>query len=289
MSRLSARAKPTQSDGVLLSNGLVQSEISARLECLPFTKRQWHKVMDAFLMHNVICKALWNRKAYSTFLRGKAPGGELIYMFTAVMSHEFDIDHIAVSSTHYTDSKLTLTVFYGCTAGQMDHVQSLLSESPEVRDHPMLVPGLFAELQRDRLEQFVFDLELKLDDIKDGIPLRGPNIPEHERNLKWESSFQIGEFYQGAKKLEEEARTVKREFEEASRRIEHEKRLEMSKSPGDQHNQAGVDEYSTSYDRFLNRFRELRGEVDSIIVRCRLGYEELAYTRELVGALPSFL
>ena len=73
-------------------------------------------------------------------------------MFTAVMSHEFNIGHIAVSSTHYTDSKLTLTVFCGCTAGQMDHVQSILSESPEVRDHRMLVPGLFAELQRDRLE-----------------------------------------------------------------------------------------------------------------------------------------
>ncbi|KAK4229319.1 hypothetical protein QBC38DRAFT_359741, partial [Podospora fimiseda] len=78
-------------------------------------------------------------------------------MFTAALSStkQEEPTSVVISSTYYTKSKTSLAVIYNCNSKQKQRIQDLLDNSPEASTHPLLLPGLFAELQRDRLERLV--------------------------------------------------------------------------------------------------------------------------------------
>lgn len=50
-------------------------------------------------------------------------------------------------------------------------------------------------------------------------------------------------------------------------------------NPGDQTHDA----FDKNTKRFKDRFEEIRNELDSMMVRCRTGYEEMTYAGELVS------
>ncbi|KAK4209329.1 hypothetical protein QBC37DRAFT_55323 [Rhypophila decipiens] len=115
-------------------------------------------------LDRVICKAVKKDKNYSTFLIDKTgPELEQAELYTALMSSEWS-ENIAISSTHFPQSKLTCSL-YGCNAKQVERVKLLLASSPEVKGHLMLMGGVFAELQRERLEGLVLETENQLDKL----------------------------------------------------------------------------------------------------------------------------
>jgi hypothetical protein len=302
MIRLSCRPKPAEPEKKL-PNGKVTPELAAGLECLPFSRARWSRVVNAFSLHNAIRKALVQGKCYSTSLGSSSPESEPIEMYTAVMTSEF-ANNLAVSSTYFAETRQTLAVIYGCNPKQMERVERLLRGSPEVHSHPMLVIGLFAELQCNRLDGLVRALEDDLESINDELQLRQDDVPEDRRNLSWAASLRIGRFRQDAKKVEEEARIIKQELEyvadtlkvwsEQKEKLANEGKLVNGgkSANGGKSTKEGKSAkekrenfyYETSMSRFHGRFRELMGEVDLMMARCRDGFLELAYTYDMVRA-----
>jgi hypothetical protein len=151
-------------------------------------------------------------------------------LFTAVMSSQW-LNNIAISSTHFSKSRLTLAVVYGCNEEQMERIQRLLKGSPEVRAHPFLMAGVFAELQRDRVEDLVRSKESELYELLVvDLQFHVVDFPT-AREFNWTKSRQTSVFRSEVKMLEEEASVVKGELEKMVRYMERVARSEEARIP----------------------------------------------------------
>lgn len=79
-------------------------------------------------------------------------------------------DDLALSSTYIPSTGSTFAVVYGCTEKQMDDIEKRIRRSNEQRNHPLLMSGIFVELERKRLlaavDQLVDDFTLKSDQLE---------------------------------------------------------------------------------------------------------------------------
>ncbi|GAB1312325.1 Cora-domain-containing protein [Madurella fahalii] len=271
---LSARVLPVQTN----------PEVPSGLQYLPIERNIWKQIAQRFKLHSVIRKALQRKKSYSTCLTSKSTI-EPVELFTAVISAAWP-SNIAISSTYFTKSKLTLAVIYGCNGMQMKKIEDLLKMSPEVRDHPFLMAGIFAELQRDRVESLVLGIEKKLDDIMtEDLKFHRVDVPEEARGLNWRRSHRISLFRGEVKKLEEEARTVKGELKKMVRHMASVAKKEENRIPRlEQEKEEIVQDFITKTERFIERFEEICTELDSMMGKCRFASEELTFAREVFMA-----
>jgi len=65
------------------------------------------------------------------------------------MSHSWR-DDLALSATHLCDIGLTVAVIYGCNDQQTKNIIHRLQNSGDAVSHPLLIAGIFAELERER-------------------------------------------------------------------------------------------------------------------------------------------
>ncbi|KAK5653028.1 hypothetical protein OQA88_9314 [Cercophora sp. LCS_1] len=282
---LSARVKPAQEK---------PTEIAAGLEYLPFNDTHWGNLLAVAPFHNVIRKAITKGKNYSTCLVTDV-NGETVELYTAVMTSEWP-NNLAISSAHFRRSNFTVAVIYGCRGkrndgqdddenpNQMARVEQMLRRSPEVKGHPLLMPGIFEELQRDRVESLVRMVEDELDMIMSELKINQSSESPELKQLNWTWSRKLGRFRLRAKKVEEEARTSK---ENLVKMINH---IEVSTQGGYWPENAGNldgkehDAFKKTTKRFKDRFSEICNELDSMIVRCHIAFKEVTYARELFMA-----
>ncbi|KAH6848065.1 hypothetical protein B0I37DRAFT_376555 [Chaetomium sp. MPI-CAGE-AT-0009] len=283
---LSARVNPVQE---------TPTEIAAGLEYLPFEENHWRALLRHAPFHNVIRNAITKGKNYSTCLVSDI-GKERVELYTAAMSSEWP-NNLAISSAHFRQSNFTIAVIYGCrgirndgkededgTPNHMERVEELLARSPEVKGHPLLMPGIFEELQRDRIEGLVRMVEDELDMMMSELKINQSSESPELKQLNWAMSRKLGRFRLKAKKVEEEARTSK---ENLKKMMDH---IETSTQGGYWPENAGNlngskhDSFKKSTKRFKDRFAEIHSELDSMIVRCRVAFEEVTYARELFMA-----
>jgi len=129
--------------------------VPANLRYLPFSADGWKLITKKFHLHNSIVKATAQSNSYYAHVVDRnRDGKETLEMYTAVTSWESPYP-IAISLTYFHSLKQSSAVIYGCDNDQMDRIVELLNASPEVKSHPLLMVGVFAELQRDRLEKLV--------------------------------------------------------------------------------------------------------------------------------------
>ncbi|KAH6856098.1 hypothetical protein B0I37DRAFT_366552 [Chaetomium sp. MPI-CAGE-AT-0009] len=60
-------------------------------------------------------------------------------------------DDLALSTTYIPSTGVTYSVVYGCNDSQMDEIWRRMSSASDHADHPLLVVGIFMELDRERL------------------------------------------------------------------------------------------------------------------------------------------
>ncbi|KAK0746877.1 hypothetical protein B0T18DRAFT_391241 [Schizothecium vesticola] len=271
---LSARVRPEQEEPLIPSG----------LQYLPIEKRFFKKIVQRFKLHSVIRKALQRKKSYSTCLSSQSDT-EPVELFTAVINANWK-NNIAISSTHFKTSHLTLAVIYGCSELQMERVEGLLNRSPEVRAHPFLMAGIFAELQRDRVEALVWDTEAELDHMmKKDLKFHRVDVSDESRGLNWKRSRGISLFRGEIKKLEEEVRTVKAQLEKMVEHMEavaekEKAHIQTLQEP----ERASAKVMAEKTERFVDRFGEISAELDSMMGRCRFASEELTFAREVFMA-----
>ncbi|KAK0721038.1 hypothetical protein B0H67DRAFT_578003 [Lasiosphaeris hirsuta] len=290
---LSARIRPAQT---------TPTEEAADLYYLPCKKEDWEKLVRLVPFHNAISDNIGRGKSFSTCLATEH-NGENVEMYTAVMSREWP-ENIAISSTYFQSSRFTVAIIYGCSdvkdrddgkPSVMDRIQSLLDRSPEARGHPLLLPRIFAELQRDRVESLVLDIETQLDELNSDLRINvrlqadDKNVPT-SRQLDWEMSRRLGRFRVKVKRVEEEARMSRENLHKMISHIKDstESGFWLGRNPPD----AGTRSFSQEHEalfkkntkRFKDRFEDICKELDAMMVRCRTGFEEVTYARELFMA-----
>jgi hypothetical protein len=67
-------------------------------------------------------------------------------------------DDLAMSLTFIPESGRTYAVIYGCNNKQMRAIETRIRAAEDTTDHHLLLPGVFAELERERLLGLVEDL-----------------------------------------------------------------------------------------------------------------------------------
>ncbi|KAI8193046.1 hypothetical protein KHU50_012788 [Colletotrichum sp. SAR 10_65] len=91
-------------------------------------------------------------------------------------------DDLALSFTYIPSTGSTFAVVYGCTEKQMDDIERRIRTSNEQRNHPLLMSGIFVELERKRLlaavDQLVDDFTLKSDQLESKPWHVDPNADE---------------------------------------------------------------------------------------------------------------
>ncbi|KAK8136444.1 hypothetical protein PG984_004384 [Apiospora sp. TS-2023a] len=69
---------------------------------------------------------------------------------------------VALSTTYLPDRRFTFAIFYGCDAKMSEGLVRRLQRDPERAIHPMTLPVLFADVERDRHAKFVGEFHNKL-------------------------------------------------------------------------------------------------------------------------------
>ncbi|KAK3320370.1 hypothetical protein B0T19DRAFT_488480 [Cercophora scortea] len=235
---LSGRVQPAKVDSTQADP---EGTFTRGLYYLPFSLPIWARITKTFHFHNVIYNALIRNKCYSTYLTIQKCGEtQALDMYTAVASSDLKwFGTIGISSTYFRDLKLTAAAIYGCDEGQMERVEALLRASPEVRSHPLLMVGVFAELQRDRLEEMVDGVIAESDAIVMSLPVdsksteRAGKKKEFSRNL----NRRLRQCRVDIKEVEEELKSTKAQLRKMIQEIEN---ITATKTkPGDDYSASG--------------------------------------------------
>ncbi|KAK3995725.1 hypothetical protein QBC44DRAFT_319284 [Cladorrhinum sp. PSN332] len=239
---------------------------------LPLAKPHWKKITESFCLHEAICKGIEDNKAYSGFLvkRGILPHdpAETLEMFTAIMDSTHRPQSISFSSTYFTKSKTSCGVLFNCDSDQKDLVCRLLEASPEVSNHPFLVLGLYAELQRDRMQKLVMGVQT-IRDITMACLRMDRAQTSSASIITWQLSNQLRQGIARAKEAEEIINDTKRHFEKITKYVA--KSSKASKQP----------EFFEATSRYQDRFEEIMIELDSLVAACRIVAEDLTFTGDL--------
>ncbi|KAK4200769.1 hypothetical protein QBC40DRAFT_306475 [Triangularia verruculosa] len=195
-------------------------------------------------------------------------------MYTAAMSWSHQIwtsaHSLAISSTYFEASKLTVAVIFGCSEQQMTRVEELLAESPEVNSHPLLTVGIFAELHKDRMQEIVkkaiHECTVAITDLK--LDRDAPPVVKRDFKL----SRKLRNYRLKTKMAEEEVRTTKGLLQKMITQVEEEQQL---------HQFQDGREFATSTRRFKQRFTEIEIELDALMARCRMMFDDMTYSEEL--------
>ncbi|KAK4175150.1 hypothetical protein QBC36DRAFT_312267 [Triangularia setosa] len=191
-----------------------------------------------------------------------------VEMFTATMtSRDWDWN-CSISSTYFPESRLTLGVIFNCHPDQKDLVSDMLDRSPEVKDHPLLMLGLYCELQRDRADRLAKRIAARTTEVLEamgylpGVTKTGDKSPENQRA---KIHIQLRLVISECKKAVEEIRVAKLQTKRITDDI-----CEKSKA-------SKQESFRNATARYKCRFDQIQIELDGRMAQCRITAEDLTY------------
>ncbi|KAI0156700.1 hypothetical protein GGR52DRAFT_197402 [Hypoxylon sp. FL1284] len=148
----------------------------APISYISISRDTWQRLTRAFHIHRSIIRSIARRAAcVSSFYEEGRWSNAKIY-FTARMSTYLPGD-LALSVTYVPSTESTFAVLYGCNEQQKLEIEKRIRAAGDRARYPVLLLGLLAELERERLVS-------KADDLIDGFTLRS----DHLENRQWNPS-----------------------------------------------------------------------------------------------------
>ncbi|KAI7912838.1 hypothetical protein M0657_002226 [Pyricularia oryzae] len=123
---------------------------------LPFSLASFERISQAFHTHGTIARVI-SRSDVPVFSADKIIMAEQpAYVYNCRSSNAWAHD-MALSVTHFPNADLTLAILYGChEAAETQIVKRLAQmEGDAAVSHPLLTPGIFAELEMQRHKQLI--------------------------------------------------------------------------------------------------------------------------------------
>ncbi len=96
---------------------------------------------------------------------------------------------LALSATYIPERFFTYAILYGCTSDRVQNIQRRLLESECKTFHPMLLPTIIAELERERHIGHVRMARKHLSDRIDEMTKNEPSTPQKEKTPSLSTSF----------------------------------------------------------------------------------------------------
>lgn len=208
---------------------------------LPVTKNDFNTLIDLFNIHRTIVRTIRREITYFSCAPclNEDRDGMDSFVYTARMSSEWPHD-IALSSTYLVQRRLSLSVFYGCNAVQAQNIETRVRNAGQSVNHPMLAPGIFIELDRDRLVgqvEKVTDLYMSSTEELD----RGVRIPQTSISLG-DSHDQLSYLYNDSMQLVKGIGKVKRQISDMYRHTyDINKALRLAKDRRRPHRRSSLD------------------------------------------------
>ncbi|KAI3336225.1 hypothetical protein F4824DRAFT_462584 [Ustulina deusta] len=120
---------------------------------LPFSQDLFSRIAKAFYTHRSISPAI-NRADVPLFSHeevfvqdGLHPVKARIYNCRSTNAWGSDL---AMSVTHFPHCRLSFGIIFGCTDSQKKYIRQRLDLSVQQSAHPLLLPGIFVEIERQR-------------------------------------------------------------------------------------------------------------------------------------------
>ncbi len=109
---------------------------------------------------------------------------------------------LALTCTYFPHCGLTFAIIFGCTLALEEEILNRLSYATEEASHPLLLPGIIAELERlrhisvvehtiDTLETHIFELDFKTSDM-DGVDEGEVARKNFEKRNAWLDTSYLG-------------------------------------------------------------------------------------------------
>jgi hypothetical protein len=141
--------------------------------------------------------------------------------------------------------------------------------------------GVFAELHRDRVDYIVNDDFADCDIATLKLGLDGKTRPKIRRSF--ELSRELRNCRLKAKRAEEVVRSSQGQLHKMMGHIEELVQSRHTQGPsGAQHSKEADDNFTMNTLRFKHRFEEISIEFDALMAQCRMTFDDMIYTEELV-------
>ncbi|KAI8631706.1 hypothetical protein F5Y19DRAFT_402314 [Xylariaceae sp. FL1651] len=241
-------------------------------------------------------------------LRNENPK-EMLWMHV-VMSNAQGPDAFAVASTHFENAKLTLAIMIGCSVKQMKRVKKLLEGSEDGITHPLLMLGICAELQLERLKNIVNDKVKKCETTT--RKLEASRLGGTAQEITWDLINEVRSSRDEIKRAEEEVKATKRQLTKAlpptlssmlSRlnvnagngvgnddqdddAVDAGNAMDRGRTSGGNHDLNSSDEEPDELEEitsmFSERFAEIFAQFEGLVAECRINMEEMSFTADII-------
>lgn len=281
---------------------------------LPFSRKTFEKITEKLRVHRTISRTVTRETAYFSVARVVEPSqcdpstgtyafpSASSYHITQVFSLRKPIvltcrmsslwpDDLALSVTFFPESNSTLAIVYGCNERQLKQFLGRLAmASPAARSHPLLLPGIFAELERKRLSERVEDT---LDRFTLGTDAVSTSADGSSGTLNM-TEEQMGEYLQlcyESQSLAKEFKAVKRQLAKMVRLCDdiddttthHQSVLSTMDSQTTLNNDKWEEESTNMSEIFKSRILEIMDEYDDKIDECNNVLGNMSITMQTVS------
>ncbi|KAM7201063.1 hypothetical protein V8F20_005072 [Naviculisporaceae sp. PSN 640] len=146
-----------------------------KLHRTPFSKPTFRLITEKFYTHGSIARAI-SRADIPVFASTEVRmGGYRAFVTNCRTTNAWNMD-LALTCTYFPHCGLTFSIFFGCSLAIEEDILKRLSFSTREAAHPLLMPGVLAELERsrhihlvdhtlDELETRIFELDFKTSDM----------------------------------------------------------------------------------------------------------------------------
>lgn len=150
----------------------IQGGGSQDVRQLPFEKETFSHICKKFFIHASIARVI-SRADVPLFSRAQVKMGPVdsdglsqpAYVYNCRSANTWKND-LALTVTYFPRSRLVFGILFGCTATMERQVLNRIAGTEEHVFHPLLLPGIFAELERTRMVDIV---EATIDEIEGAI------------------------------------------------------------------------------------------------------------------------
>ncbi|KAH8802628.1 hypothetical protein F5884DRAFT_802481 [Xylogone sp. PMI_703] len=162
---------------------------------LPFSKNTFRLITSKFYTHRSIARDI-SRADIPVFSSAEVRMGERAYpsyVYNCRSSHAWDMD-LALTATYFPHCGLTYAILFGCPLSVEEEIVKRLSFATAEIAHPLLMPGIFAEIEMSRhvhiVEATIDELETKILELDftsnwESIPLSETEKRNQEKRTAW--------------------------------------------------------------------------------------------------------
>ncbi|KAI1105658.1 hypothetical protein F4804DRAFT_117400 [Jackrogersella minutella] len=257
----------------------VFDEKDAPVSYVSVTRDTWERITRFFHVHRGITRSISREVAFFSSFYEEGKRGKSNISFTARMSSYLPRD-LALSLTYVPSTDSTFAVVYGCNDNQVQEIERRIQSAGEKTKYPLLMIGLFTELERDRLVTMI-------DTLVDGFTLRSDHLESPSWNPATDMSNEKTQEYLAlclqSQTLVDHIRAVKRQLSKLMIEVdEFGNHFASSKGEGNQHGKEKARRFKKTGSQMKKRLQDITNEYDDKIDECKMVVENTTLALQTV-------